>query len=89
MKTKVNSLMASLAVVSATLPASRVTSVISQPLLGVGLAAFQHTRWWSRRLNVMSDINVATALLHGEEDAAFGDSGGQEVHKRTEAAGPT
>jgi IS5 family transposase len=37
----------------------------------------------------VSDINVAGALLHGEEHAAFGDSGYQGVHKRAEAAGPT
>ena len=37
----------------------------------------------------VSDINVAGALLHGEEHAAFGDSGYQGVHKRVEAAGPT
>lgn len=37
----------------------------------------------------ISDINVAGSLLHGEEHAAFGDSGYQGVHKRAEAAGPT
>ena len=37
----------------------------------------------------ISDINVAGSLLHGEEHAAFGDSGYQGVHKREEAAGPT
>ena len=37
----------------------------------------------------VSDINVAGALLHGDEHAAFGDSGYQGVHKRAEAAGPT
>jgi IS5 family transposase len=37
----------------------------------------------------ISDINVAGALLHGEEHAAFGDSGYQGVHKRAEAKGPT
>lgn len=37
----------------------------------------------------VSDINVAGALLHDEEHAAFGDSGYQGVHKRVEAAGPT
>jgi IS5 family transposase len=31
----------------------------------------------------VSDINVAGALLHGEEQAAFGDAGYQGVHKRT------
>ena len=35
------------------------------------------------------DLNVAGALLRGEEHAAFGDSGYQGVHKRPEAAGPT
>ncbi|MEB0112199.1 IS5 family transposase, partial [Variovorax sp. RTB1] len=35
-----------------------------------------------------SDINVAGALLHGEEHAAFGDAGYQGVHKRAEAQGP-
>ena len=34
-------------------------------------------------------LDGLTALLHGEEDAAFGDSGGQEVHKPTQSAGPT
>jgi IS5 family transposase len=37
----------------------------------------------------ISDINIAGALLHGEEHAAFGDSGYQGVHKRVEAKGPT
>ena len=37
----------------------------------------------------VSDINVAGALLHGQEHAAFGDSGYQGVHKRAGAAGPT
>jgi hypothetical protein len=37
----------------------------------------------------VSDINVAGALLHGEEHAAFGDAGYQGVHKRVEAKGPT
>jgi IS5 family transposase len=37
----------------------------------------------------VSDINVAGTLLHGEEQAAFGDSGYQGVHKRPEAQGPT
>lgn len=36
----------------------------------------------------ISDINVAGALLHGEEHAAFGDAGYQGVHKRAEAKGP-
>jgi len=36
-----------------------------------------------------SDVNVAGALLHGEEEAAFGDAGYQGVHKRDEAKGPT
>src|SRR5829696_1376686 len=36
----------------------------------------------------VSDINVAGALLHGHEHAAFGDAGYQGVHKRPEAAGP-
>ena len=35
------------------------------------------------------DLNVAGALLHGEERAAFGDSGYQGVHKRAEARGQT
>jgi IS5 family transposase len=35
------------------------------------------------------DLNVAGALLHGEEKAAFGDAGYQGVHKRDEALGPT
>jgi hypothetical protein len=37
----------------------------------------------------VSDLNVAGALLHGEEHAAFGDAGYQGVHKRVEAKGPT
>ena len=36
-----------------------------------------------------ADINVAARLLHGEEHAAFGDSGYRGIHKRAEAAGPT
>ncbi len=34
------------------------------------------------------DLNVAGALLHGEETSAFGDAGYQGVHKRSEALGP-
>ena len=37
----------------------------------------------------VSDLNMAGALLHGEEEVAFGDAGYQGVHKRAEAAGPT
>jgi len=37
----------------------------------------------------VNDLNVAGQLLHGEEQAAFGDAGYQGVHKRAEAAGPT
>lgn len=37
----------------------------------------------------VSDINVAGALLHGQEQAAFGDAGYQGVHERAEAKGPT
>jgi IS5 family transposase len=37
----------------------------------------------------VNDLNMAGALLHGEEEAAFGDAGYQGVHKRPEAAGPT
>lgn len=36
----------------------------------------------------MSHINVAGALLYGEEQAAFGDSRYPRVHKRAEAVGP-
>ena len=36
----------------------------------------------------VSDINVAGALLHGQEEVAFADSGYQGVHKRDEARGP-
>jgi IS5 family transposase len=36
----------------------------------------------------VNDINVAGALLHGQEDIAFGDAGYQGVHKRAEAQGP-
>ena len=35
------------------------------------------------------DLNVAGQLLHGEEHAAFGDSGYRGVRKRAEAQGPT
>jgi hypothetical protein len=34
----------------------------------------------------ISDINVAGALLHGDEEVAFGDAGYQGVHRRPEAA---
>ncbi len=37
----------------------------------------------------VNDLNMAGALLHGEEEVAFGDAGYQGVHKRAEAAGPT
>jgi IS5 family transposase len=37
----------------------------------------------------VNDLNVAAALLHGDEEAAFGDAGYQGVHKRPEAVGPT
>ena len=37
----------------------------------------------------VNDLNVAGALLHGDEEAAFGDAGYQGVHKRPEAVGPT
>jgi transposase, IS5 family len=37
----------------------------------------------------MSDLNMAGALLHGQELDAFADAGYQGVHKREEAAGPT
>jgi transposase, IS5 family len=37
----------------------------------------------------VNDLNMAGALLHGEEEAAFGDAGYQGVHKRPEAKGPT
>jgi IS5 family transposase len=36
----------------------------------------------------VNDLNMAGALLHGDEEAAFGDAGCQGVHKRPEAAGP-
>lgn len=36
----------------------------------------------------VNNLNMAGALLHGEEEAAFGDAGYQGVHKRPEAAGP-
>jgi len=36
----------------------------------------------------VNDVTQAGALLHGEEDVAFGDAGYQGVHKRPEAAGP-
>jgi IS5 family transposase len=37
----------------------------------------------------VNDLNMAGALLHGEEEAAFGEAGYQGVHKRAEAKGPT
>jgi IS5 family transposase len=37
----------------------------------------------------VNDLNMAGALLHGEEEAAFGDAGYQGVHRRPEAQGPT
>lgn len=37
----------------------------------------------------VNDLNVAGQLLHGDEEAAFGDAGYQGVHKRPEAEGPT
>ena len=37
----------------------------------------------------VNDVTQAGSLLHGEEEAAFGDAGYQGVHKRPEAAGPT
>ena len=36
----------------------------------------------------VNDLNMASALLHGDEEAAFGDAGYQGVHKRPEAQGP-
>jgi transposase, IS5 family len=36
----------------------------------------------------VNDLTMAGALLHGDEEAAFGDAGYQGVHKRAEAAGP-
>ena len=37
----------------------------------------------------VNDLNMAGALVHGDEEAAFGDAGYQGVHKRPEAQGPT
>ena len=37
----------------------------------------------------VNDLNMAGVLLHGDEQAAFGDAGYQGVHKRPEAKGPT
>lgn len=37
----------------------------------------------------VNDVVVAGQLLHGDEQAAYGDAGYQGVHKRPEAAGPT
>ena len=37
----------------------------------------------------VNDLNMAEALRHGEEEAAFGGAGYQGVRKRPEAAGPT
>lgn len=36
----------------------------------------------------VNDVTQAGLLLHGEEEAAFGDAGYQGVHNRPEAAGP-
>ncbi len=36
----------------------------------------------------VNDVTQAGALLHGQEEVAFGDAGYQGVHKRAEAAGP-
>jgi transposase, IS5 family len=36
----------------------------------------------------INDVTQAGALLHGQEEVAFGDAGYQGVHKRAEAAGP-
>jgi IS5 family transposase len=36
----------------------------------------------------VNDVTQAGGLLHGEEEAAFGDAGYQGVHKRIEAQGP-
>jgi len=36
----------------------------------------------------VNDVTQAGALLHGQEEVAFGDAGYQGVHKRPEAAGP-
>jgi transposase, IS5 family len=36
----------------------------------------------------VNDVTQAGALLHGEEEVAFGDAGYQGVHKRPQAAGP-
>jgi IS5 family transposase len=37
----------------------------------------------------VNDVTQAGALLHGDEEVAFGDAGYQGVHKRIEAQGPT
>ncbi len=37
----------------------------------------------------VNNLNMAGALLHGDEEAAFGDAGYRGVHKRPDAAGPT
>lgn len=37
----------------------------------------------------IKDVTQAGALLHGQEEVAFGDAGYPGVHKRAEAAGPT
>jgi len=37
----------------------------------------------------VNDVTMAGCLLHGEEEAAFGDAGYRGVHKRPEAEGPT
>jgi transposase, IS5 family len=37
----------------------------------------------------VNDVTQAGALLHGQEEVAFGDAGYQGVHKRGEAQGPT
>ena len=37
----------------------------------------------------VNDVTQAGALLHGQEEEAWGDAGYQGAHKRAEAAGPT
>ena len=37
----------------------------------------------------VNDLSMTGALLHGDEEAAFGDAGYQGVHKRPVAQGPT
>jgi IS5 family transposase len=54
---------------------------------GIGVDA--DSGWFLRRHGAnVNDVTQAGALLHGEEEAAFGDAGYRGVDKRQEAQGP-